>query len=238
MSITRIKVRRDGDNIIVQSNDINIKQAFFSWASWGTGMNIKEHPEFYGRSAETGRAVRAGRDEEMWQWDLSEESANDLIEMMRGNLGELPTEVKASQDVMRALLACLEGNQEELDEFTEAYIEAALWSSSDDADDPLEDHYGVHDIASESMVKIKSDCQKFQQDNAELLAAAYEMYAPRDGYTGPALAGHDFWLTRQGHGVGFWDRGLGDVGKKLTEACKKFGETYFYVGDDGQIFCD
>lgn len=45
----------------------------------------------------------------------------------------------------------------------------------------------------------------------------------------------DFWLTRNGHGVGFWDRDVGAVGDRLTKACKKFGETYLYVGDDGKI---
>lgn len=30
--------------------------------------------------------------------------------------------------------------------------------------------------------------------------------------------GHDFWLTSQGHGAGFWDRGLGEVGDTLTDS--------------------
>ena len=38
------------------------------------------------------------------------------------------------------------------------------------------------------------------------------------------LAGHDFALTRNGHGVGFWDRGLGEMGDMLTEECKPYGE--------------
>ena len=38
------------------------------------------------------------------------------------------------------------------------------------------------------------------------------------------LAGHDFALTRNGHGTGFWDRGLGDIGDMLTEECKPYGE--------------
>lgn len=35
-------------------------------------------------------------------------------------------------------------------------------------------------------------------------------------------AGHDFWLTRCGHGSGFWNRGLGKQGDQLTELCKEF----------------
>ena len=38
------------------------------------------------------------------------------------------------------------------------------------------------------------------------------------------LAGHDFALTRNGHGTGFWDRGLGEMGDMLSEECKPYGE--------------
>ena len=38
------------------------------------------------------------------------------------------------------------------------------------------------------------------------------------------LAGYDFALTRNGHGTGFWDRGLGEMGDMLTEECKPYGE--------------
>lgn len=39
--------------------------------------------------------------------------------------------------------------------------------------------------------------------------------------------GHDFWLTRNGHGAGFWDRKI-ERGEELTELCKEFGEHYMY----------
>jgi len=49
-------------------------------------------------------------------------------------------------------------------------------------------------------------------------------------------AGHDFWLTRNGHGAGFWDGDWpDDAGGRLTEASKKYGEFNLYVGDDGLI---
>ena len=46
---------------------------------------------------------------------------------------------------------------------------------------------------------------------------------------------HDFWLTRNGHGSGFWDRGLGKLGDQLTEHSKTFGSCDLYVSDDGEI---
>ena len=52
---------------------------------------------------------------------------------------------------------------------------------------------------------------------------------------------HDFWLTRNGHGAGFWDRTYnndvdGKKGDKLTKIAEKFGGSTLYVGDDGKIY--
>ncbi len=51
-----------------------------------------------------------------------------------------------------------------------------------------------------------------------------------------AMVGYDFYMTRNGHGVGFWDRGLGETGDWLTAMCKPFGEASVYVGDDGNLY--
>jgi hypothetical protein len=49
-------------------------------------------------------------------------------------------------------------------------------------------------------------------------------------------AGHNFWLTREGHGSGFWDEDMDEVGERLTELSEKFGEGGLYVGDDGKVY--
>lgn len=74
------------------------------------------------------------------------------------------------------------------------------------------------------MAQATADCEAFQADNAEMLEGIED-----------SQAGHDFWLTRNRHGAGFWDRGLGDVGKALTEAAHAFGATDLYITDDGQV---
>lgn len=48
--------------------------------------------------------------------------------------------------------------------------------------------------------------------------------------------GHDFALTRNWHGAGFWDRGDGDIGDILTAASKVLGGADAYLGDDGLIY--
>jgi len=119
-----------------------------------------------------------------------------------------------------------------LDAFTTAYIEAALWSSTDDAGAPLDDNYDICDIAPETLAQMVEDCTAFQNDNQYLIFAAEDSDVPYD-YD---RAGHDFWLTRCGHGAGFWDRGLGKVGGKLTAAAKVYGNVDLYIGDDGLIY--
>tara|TARA_R100000458_G_C8087084_1_gene119371 strand:- start:85 stop:477 length:393 start_codon:yes stop_codon:yes gene_type:complete len=50
------------------------------------------------------------------------------------------------------------------------------------------------------------------------------------------LAAHDFILTRNGHGAGFWDGGWSEpIATKLTDLCKKFGEIEVYLSDDGLL---
>ena len=94
-----------------------------------------------------------------------------------------------------------------------------------------------------------ADCAKFQRDNMALLTAAhgtgkygagcrYDAWDTHgDGWHSTAdLAGYDFWLTRNGHGTGFWDRGLGNIGKRLAGRAAECGSADLYVGDDGRIW--
>ena len=125
---------------------------------------------------------------------------------------------------------------EKLDGFTKAYIQAALWSSTDDNGVPLDSDYSVLDLAPETLKRMTLDCHNFQTDMGEIIAAA-ECSRSDGDYTQFERAGHDFWLTRNGHGAGFWD---GDWSEPeatiLTEAAHKFGEFDLYVGDDGMIY--
>ena len=116
-----------------------------------------------------------------------------------------------------------------MDSFTIAYIEAALWSSTDNSDEqggaPLDANYGLDDISPETLARIISDCKAFQEAHADDIGSELER------------AGHDFWLTRNGHGAGFFDGDWeDDVGERLTEASHAYGSVDFYVGDDGLLY--
>jgi hypothetical protein len=51
----------------------------------------------------------------------------------------------------------------------------------------------------------------------------------------PEQVGHDFYLTRNRHGAGFWDRGLGELGDRLADAARVYGTSELYPGDDGRL---
>jgi len=109
-----------------------------------------------------------------------------------------------------------------------AMLQCALWSSVDfDTDEPLDASHGIQDFAPETSKALIADLEAFIEANADDIALS--------GLTGEAV-GHDFWLTRNSHGAGFWDRGLDWLGDRLTAACKPYGSVDLYVGDDGAIY--
>lgn len=119
----------------------------------------------------------------------------------------------------------------DFDPFFSAYLFCALWSSTDSDGFPLYDGYGVEDFAEPTHAAFKEDCRDFFDSNKEELDAAMRTL----GYS-RGSAGRDFWLTRNRHGSGFWDRGLGDIGARLTSAAKVHSCIDLYVGADGKIY--
>jgi hypothetical protein len=118
-----------------------------------------------------------------------------------------------------------------LDTFTQAYVEAMFWTECNSDNDELED-MTFDDLAPETLAQIVRDCEAFQRDHETLLDKAF---ARSDSYD-ESSAGHDYWLTRNHHGAGFWDRGLGAIGNDLTEMAHRDGETGLYLGDDGLLY--
>jgi hypothetical protein len=115
--------------------------------------------------------------------------------------------------------------------FLDGYLEAALWSSTDESDEsggePLDKNYSISDVSDDLMRQAIADCNSFVTKNEKLL----DQVGHDD-----SQHGHDFWLTRNGHGAGFWDRNYGKPGDDLSEAAKSFGNFNLYVGDDGKIY--
>lgn len=121
-------------------------------------------------------------------------------------------------------------------EFVSAYTTAALWSSVDDDGVPLEHGRDQTDIASETMFDMIEDCRLFWEQCQEQITCDGGPTGP-DGSTQIEMAGHDFWLTRCGHGAGFWDGDWPEPhAQKLTDAAEAFGNVDLYIGDDGKVW--
>lgn len=110
-----------------------------------------------------------------------------------------------------------------LDQFANAYVTCALRASE-------LDEYTVDDIHPDTLAKMTTDCKDFANELSQRLFDAVTLL---DGWE---QAGHDFSLTRNGHGAGFWDGDWpDDIGRMLTEEADTYGEFTLYVGDDGKI---
>ena len=126
-----------------------------------------------------------------------------------------------------------------MDDFTTAYIETALWSSTGDNDRPLDDDFSPDDLAPEALAKIEKDCAAFQETPAWLAAIEADAFNPcrATGCSTESRGGHDFWLTRNRHGAGYWDGEWSEPhGKALTDIAHSFGEVDLYAGDDGRLY--
>ena len=110
-----------------------------------------------------------------------------------------------------------------MDLFVREYIRAILWSNS------LDD-YSIDDIHYTSVNMARSQCAEFVENNtADVILAIEE--------TSLGHVAHDFCLTRNHEGCGFWDGDYSeDLGDRLTEASDRFSELMVYVGDDGYIY--
>lgn len=110
--------------------------------------------------------------------------------------------------------------------FARHYLICLLWSttdeSRDDGGDPLDDNYGIEDIDPESLALACAEADAFALANADDLAEWSD-----------EQAGHDLWLTQNGHGTGYWDRDLANKATRdrLTDAAHALGERYAYLGD-------
>ena len=115
-----------------------------------------------------------------------------------------------------------------LDGMTLGFLDAVAWLPVTESGEDTE--LSREDFDADAISRMREDCEGF-------LAVARDMGAdPETADIPAAQCGHDFYLTRARHGAGFWDRGLGDTGRVLTEAAHTFSEdTGALVALDGTV---
>jgi hypothetical protein len=134
----------------------------------------------------------------------------------------------------------IKNNFQDLDPMTKQYVVTALWSTNDESTpqggEPFDANFSGSDIDPKSVARMGADCQAF----LDLVGTELPFVLAEADSTD---LGHDFWVTRAGHGAGFWDgdyrwldRDGVDVGEKLTEMSKRFPARSLYLGDDGHVY--
>jgi hypothetical protein len=120
-------------------------------------------------------------------------------------------------------------------EFVGAYLEAVEFTEFGADDQPP----AGSTFSDAAVYRAFNDCADFLSNNIDVVNQAIEEH---HGYT-ITQAGHDFWLTRNGHGAGFWDRGLDNIvdgstktiGDALSDASKSFAELSVFE-DTGLVY--
>ncbi len=128
-----------------------------------------------------------------------------------------------------------------------AYLTTALWCSVDsyynrrvgrDEDACLDHDFAPEHFSQAALARAVADCERFERENEEALSAAIATGEVRCGpdFNEWERVGHDFWLTRNGHGAGFWDGDWPEpYGRHLSEAACKFGGVDLCVSDAGEV---
>lgn len=131
------------------------------------------------------------------------------------------------------------------DEFLRGYMTALWWSSTDRAPGGSEEdmvELDQFEPSEKAVTKCTEDCRAFYDANEKDIdeaAGHYDLSNGDGADTGYDFAGHDFALTRNRHGAGFWDGDLPEeLGNRLTEAAQAMGEVSPYLGDDNLIYLE
>lgn len=121
----------------------------------------------------------------------------------------------------------VEQQQAYTESFTPSYAHGLLWASTEAVKDgeptgetvyPEDWQTPAHGWQLDAF--SPESRQQIQADSADFVSANWADLKDLD----PEQSGHDFALSRNGHGAGFFDRGLGDQGDRLQEAAKVYGE--------------
>lgn len=126
---------------------------------------------------------------------------------------------------------------DDLDVFTQGYIEAMFFTSTGTGDDGDMEDAGFADLAPETLTAIIADCAAFTA-----AALASDALKRGDRPLWPSLddetqAGRDFWYTRCGHGCGFWGGDWEEpFAPELDRIARTFSNVDLYRGDDGKLY--
>lgn len=113
----------------------------------------------------------------------------------------------------------------ELDSFSIAYLEGALFSTTNGGTDtPLDRDYTYMDFSEQFVQMALLDCEEFVEANESL-------WEDDPAANDEDVAGRFFWYARNHHGRTFCDGEFPLHGKTLQENAQAFGENDFLIQD-------
>jgi hypothetical protein len=120
----------------------------------------------------------------------------------------------------------------DLIEFTSACIEA-LYSTDTGEEDQPEANAPLN---KETKLDLEADCRSWWRQYGCFVMTDACICHRDSGVSKASQAGHDFWMTRNGHGCGFWDGDWSDnYSDRFTLGSNKYGHVDVELGDDGEI---
>ncbi len=118
-----------------------------------------------------------------------------------------------------------------LDGFVQGYLKCALWSTNNVHGEPLDEQYDIDDFDFSSLDKAVKICDQFRAEAGVHLTTGPFMY------THAATIGHNFWLSRNGHGSGLCDMFDHHSAAALHSLASTYGgECVFTSYDHGVCF--
>jgi hypothetical protein len=115
----------------------------------------------------------------------------------------------------------------------EGYLEAALWTEEEriKGEDGEDIDFNIHNFTEDAEIDTYLHIKKFLNGLSDKVKSFID-----EGGILPEQLGHDLWLTQNGHGAGFFDRGYeDDIEENLTSVAKKHPEVVLELGDDGRF---
>jgi hypothetical protein len=131
-------------------------------------------------------------------------------------------------------------SEKDLLEILNGYLEAALWTEEERLKDDYENEFNysedidlgsfsVDDLDDNSKIQAYIDINRFIWDSGvDAIKEAIDT-------NGLFKLGMDIWLTRNGHGAGFFDHGYENE-KSLMKSAEKLKGVDLYLGDDLKLY--
>jgi hypothetical protein len=120
--------------------------------------------------------------------------------------------------------------QSNIENIIRQYLLTALWTADDESDRNSFQDKSVYDFSNEAKKQAKEEIEWFIDITGDAII--------RSNISDGSI-GHYLWLTRNGHGSGFWDNNYRKEDEdELCYLSEILGECLIYTGDDGKIYFD